>query len=248
MQCTGPPGPCEKCQQKGTACIFSEEDDGRRKVAIKRRQEAVDQDRETLYSLVKALRDGGDRNVAQLLGLIRSGASLEEIRSCIDQQLEALGQSDRPPTPDLEEIQSVLVRLQEQHSSDASEESSRSRRKVLDVARISDSPLYNVPASPWTSVTDDNDLVSHLVSVWFTWHHPFLCWIDRDSFLNDMREGKLDCRYCSPFLVNALLAEACPYSDFEETRTKNGITSDMARTFLEEAKRQLDEEAGRITL
>lgn len=34
-------------------------------------------------------------------------------------------------------------------------------------------------------------------------------WIDRDLFIADMQGGDLNSRFCSPFLVNALLAVAC---------------------------------------
>lgn len=52
-------------------------------------------------------------------------------------------------------------------------------------------------------------MVSRLVSLWFTWFHPFLNWLDRDLFLRDMKSGDLKAQFCSPILVNAMLAVAC---------------------------------------
>ena len=81
--------------------------------------------------------------------------------------------------------------------------------RVLDIRRLADMPLHHVPASPWTDVTGDNDLVSHLVTVWWTWHLPFYCYMDRDMFISDMQRGELGGKFCSRFLVNAVLAMAC---------------------------------------
>jgi hypothetical protein len=86
---------------------------------------------------------------------------------------------------------------------------SRSRRRILDAQRASVEPLFRLPAAPWTTVTDDDEHVSHLISLWFTWVHPFYYWIDRELFLRDMQSGSLDSKFCSPFLVNAILADAC---------------------------------------
>jgi hypothetical protein len=75
--------------------------------------------------------------------------------------------------------------------------------------QLSDIALFRVPAHPWTSVTEDDDFVSHLISLWFTWAHPFLNWIDRDLFIREMQTGSIDSDFCSPFLVNIILADAC---------------------------------------
>lgn len=83
------------------------------------------------------------------------------------------------------------------------------RRKVMDIHFLCDEAPFKVPAKPWTSVTEDDDLVSHLVSLYFTWDYPFYSFLDRDVFLRHMAGGNLESEFCSPFLVNALLANAC---------------------------------------
>lgn len=56
--------------------------------------------------------------------------------------------------------------------------------------------------------------MSHLVPLYFTWHNTTLNWIDPELFLMDMEKGQLGARFCSPFLVNSILAVAYvrPYS------------------------------------
>ncbi|RDK41708.1 C6 transcription factor [Aspergillus phoenicis ATCC 13157] len=77
------------------------------------------------------------------------------------------------------------------------------------ITRQSSPPVYHVPAEPWTSVSKSDDFVSYLVSLWLTWSQPFHNWIDRDLFLRDAHTGNLSSQYCSPFLMNCILTEAC---------------------------------------
>lgn len=77
---------------------------------------------------------------------------------------------------------------------------------------LCDIPLFRVPARPWTGVTDDSDLVSHLISLYFTWDHPCAQFIDQGIFLDHMRRGDLSSEYCSPLLVNTLLSIASVWS------------------------------------
>ena len=66
-----------------------------------------------------------------------------------------------------------------------------------------------VPAKPWTRVTADADLVSHLVSLYFAWDWPFTAVLDKEVFVRHMARGVLGSEFCSPFLVNAVLSNAC---------------------------------------
>ncbi|EED17883.1 C6 transcription factor, putative [Talaromyces stipitatus ATCC 10500] len=55
----------------------------------------------------------------------------------------------------------------------------------------------------------------------------------------DMQAGQLDCEYCSPFLVNAILAEASALSDYVEVFTDRDDAATRGEKFLIEARRQL---------
>lgn len=94
-------------------------------------------------------------------------------------------------------------------SQQQSESESPATRSMFEPQQLADVPMFDVPASPWTMVTQDAGFVSQLVSLWFTWFHPFFNWLDRGLFIRDMRSGDLRVQCCSPFLVNAMLALAC---------------------------------------
>lgn len=78
------------------------------------------------------------------------------------------------------------------------------------VSSLCDAPHLKVRATPWTTVTTDDDLISHLVSLWFTWHPPYVSWIIQDLFIRDMLSGNTATSpFCSKFLVNVICAQAC---------------------------------------
>jgi hypothetical protein len=87
------------------------------------------------------------------------------------------------------------------------------RANVSPYARVSleslcDIPLFEVPAKPWTQVTNDDYLVSHLVSLYFTWDHPCSQFLDQRTFLTHMKQGDSRSEFCTPLLVNSLLSLA----------------------------------------
>lgn len=165
---------------------------------MKQKLESLEEDRDLLIQLVSTLRESTNSHVIHFLNLIRSNASLEEIKAHID----AHPYTELEKTPELIDAASQISHMRDTDY--------RSRRRFLDVHRLSDIPLWKVPAKPWTRLTDDDDFVSHLVSLWFTWYHPYCNWIDRDLFIRDMQSGETEkSRYCSAFLVNIILADAC---------------------------------------
>lgn len=101
----------------------------------------------------------------------------------------------------------------------------RKRRMVMSIQSLSDEPLFDLPAKPWTEVTEDDHFVSHLVSLYFTWEHAACHVIDREVFLEDMKNGELDSQCCSPLLVNALLATACVGAHLDSISNQRLYTS-----------------------
>ena len=172
----------------------------RRKGAIERRIDRLEDAEHLLLNLMEILKkDDRNMRVSQLINLVRSNASLDEIHVFLERQFS---QEDLERLPQVVETQNHLARMPKD------ETCARPGRRMMGIHRLADIPIYRVPAKPWTTMTDDDDLVSHLISIWLTWSHPWFHWVNGDLFLRDMRAGKVDCEFCSPFLVNAILAEA----------------------------------------
>ncbi|GLA56181.1 hypothetical protein AnigIFM63604_005051, partial [Aspergillus niger] len=77
---------------------------------------------------------------------------------------------------------------------------------------------------------------------------PFHSWIDPDLFLRDARTGNLSSQYCSPFLMNCILTEACFYSDHPEAYADPTDRNSKGLHFYEEAKRLYDRVDGQHDL
>jgi hypothetical protein len=180
-----------------------------------------------LYEILEAVRDSSDDSLAQIVSLVRSNASVEEAKRCIKEMLGEIRSGQREASPELEKVQNQLK--------------DRPRRALFNINRLIDQPPIEVEADPWTEITNDSTLISHLVSVFMVWVNPFYNWIHEELFLRDMRAKILGASYCSPFLVNALLASACLYSDYDETRADKGVLSELEKDFREEARRLLQD-------
>ncbi|KAE8349436.1 hypothetical protein BDV28DRAFT_141215 [Aspergillus coremiiformis] len=236
LKCTGT-APCANCVKSRLECTLDQTADKRRRGAIKRKIDQLEDKEDLLFRLVALLRECGNRRTIPLLNLIRSNASLREIQYFVNHQVP---RSELTQTPELIEVSHEMQRL---HESD-----SRPMRPILHAKRLSDQPVFQVPAKPWTGVATNDSFVSHLVSLWLTWFHPFSSWVDRDRFIHDMQAALLGAQHCSPFLVNAILAYACAYSEYPEAYAVPSDPLSKGAHFYEEAKRFLDKEEGRITL
>ncbi|KAI3058354.1 transcriptional regulator family: Fungal Specific TF [Aspergillus niger] len=118
----------------------------------------------------------------------------------------------------------------------------------ITVERLCDSPLFQVPSKPWTAVTNDDHLVSHLISLYFTWDHPTLQVVDQEMFLKHMTIKKINPDCCTSLLVNSILAVASTYSDYPEVFARSDDGTSRGQHFFAEAERLWNAEEGHVSL
>lgn len=79
-----------------------------------------------------------------------------------------------------------------------------------------DVPGQTLPLSRWTDVSDDDETMSHLLRMFWTWENLVEKTLDRSMFEVDVvsadpsghdDDGRVS--FCSRFLVNSLLALSC---------------------------------------
>lgn len=152
-----------------------------------------------LHSLLASLRSSDPNRVNQLLDLIRSSASLPDI---------AAATADAPVAFSGATADSTSRRSSDDMSSPQPAGSFIDSHTHVTLDMLCDIPRFQVPAKPWTAVTDDDHLISHLISLYFTWDHPFSQLVEQDIFLAEMNKGDLGSDLCAPLLVNSMLAMA----------------------------------------
>ncbi|KAI1177859.1 fungal-specific transcription factor domain-containing protein [Nemania sp. FL0916] len=119
-------------------------------------------------------------------------------------------------------------------------------RGVDQVLAPLESPEMKVPPSTWTNITNDSALVEHLLALYFCWEYPTFASLSKEHFMRDYVHGRH--RYCSPILVNALLALGCRFSTQPNTRANPNEPRTSGDHFFKEALRLLYREPNNHTL
>lgn len=109
---------------------------------------------------------------------------------------------------------------------------------------------YQQQANPivsWTEVTKDHDLVVHLMNMYFTWHYTYFTTLSKSLFYRDFLLGmpppgtRRKTEYCTPLLVNAMLALGCHFTSWPAARANPADSATAGDHFSREAKRLLTE-------
>ncbi|KAM0265349.1 hypothetical protein ACHAQJ_000190 [Trichoderma viride] len=101
-------------------------------------------------------------------------------------------------------------------------------------------PGMKQPPGTWTSITNDVNLVQHLLALYFCWEYPTFASLSKEHFLRDFQDGRH--RYCSPILVNALLALGCRFSTQPMTRANPHDPYSSGDHFFKESQRLFNDE------
>lgn len=95
----------------------------------------------------------------------------------------------------------------------------------------------------WTEVTNDPELVIHLMNMYFTWHYTYFTTLSKNLFYRDFLLGKPESdnkqrtRYCSSLLVNAMLALGCHFTSWDASREVQSNSATAGDHFFRETKR-----------
>ena len=95
----------------------------------------------------------------------------------------------------------------------------------------------------WTNVTQDATLISHLLRMYFTWHYAYFTTLSRTLFTREFVRGKplpgakRSTEYCTPLLVNAMLALGCHFTSRPGARADPHDSATAGDHFFKEAKR-----------
>ncbi|CAG7565821.1 unnamed protein product [Fusarium equiseti] len=106
-------------------------------------------------------------------------------------------------------------------------------------AELIDPRINLLKPSKWTNVLTDDALMRNMLRFYFRLEHQSLPFFHKDYFLDDMLSGSED--FCSPLLVNAVLAECCvsnrPFCPETLDRLEYWKPSSLRHRFMAEARR-----------
>ncbi len=112
-------------------------------------------------------------------------------------------------------------------------------------SKVGDVEPQEHPITSWSTVTTDPDLVMHLLNMYFTWHYTFFTTLSKTLFYRDfvhghpLMDGSKEAKYCSPLLVNAMLALGCHFTALPAARENSEDSATAGDHFFKEAKRLL---------
>ncbi|GLA36786.1 hypothetical protein AnigIFM63309_003221 [Aspergillus niger] len=257
-KCDGNLPSCAACSSVyHTACVYDPNSDHRRKGVYKKDTDALRTKNTTLLTLIQALLNYEEEDAFDLVRQIRSCDNLEDVAQSI------LGQG-RGSTAGPEDTAASGDEALTQADQFESELAGKMSELVLDGSRKfiggTSNLIFLPPGSElnefrpslgaqeldqghgdysvtqWTRVTQDERLISHLMTMYFTWHYPFFTTLSKDLFYRDYIRG-VPSQYCSTLLVNAMLALGCHFSSWEGAREDPENSATAGDHFFKEAKR-----------
>ena len=217
-----------------TPCAYDVDGDHRRKAALRRDIEALKEQNGALGVIVASIRSSTESEVEDIVQQIRADEDLETIAESLKRNVTLLERSDAKPAEG--DLSNMIGSPSPDQMGVFKHFGSTSNLGLVSDTEPSSASLRTPKA--WTLVTRDSDLVEHLMGLYFCWSHPFYVFFSKELFLHDM--AKRRSKYCSPFLVNAILAIGCSMSDRPEARANPVDPSTAGDHFFAEAKRLLD--------
>ena len=202
---------------------------------MKRDIEALKGQNDALGIIVASIRSSTDAEVAEIVQQIRADEDLDGIAESLKNNVML------PERSGAKLAEKELSKFIGRPSIDASGVV-KYYGHTSSLSLVSDgerSPMHHQTSEVWTKVTRDTAFVEHLMNLYFCWAHPGFLMFSKELFLDDM--AKCRSKYCSPLLVNALLAFACAYSDRPGAREDPCDPKTAGDHFFAEAKHLLNE-------
>ncbi|KAF3148097.1 hypothetical protein TWF569_005835 [Orbilia oligospora] len=154
---------CARCQSLNKECQYApdtlaEEKHSHRSVAYLRHQIELESAENRKYrEIIDHMRTTFSPSLGKTINLIQSQSSIEDMLAFICNDGSAiLPIRDPSPPPQTTELMLLANTYVEATGQTVSQQ--------MDLGIIDDTSLFNLPAAPWTTVTDDNELVSHASS------------------------------------------------------------------------------------
>ena len=253
----------------GTECVYDPNSDHRRKGVYKKDLDNLKTRNSTLQTLIQGILNYPEEDVPDLIRQIRTCESLDKVAESViarENGAEELGDPesltpvrDGPSEGHPSFEKQLSSKLGQLRLDDGSLRYIGGTSNLLYLAANSDHgddsdatnqhliafQGYEDPITSWTRVTRDRELIIHLLNMYFTWHYTFFTTLSKSLFYRDFERGKSaaeKCRgniYCTPLLVNVMLALGCHFTSHRGAREDPDDSGTAGDHFFREAKRLL---------
>jgi hypothetical protein len=203
---------------------------------LKREIAQLTEEKEARNIILDAIRIGSESDVDDIVQLIRASPD-ESFQSIADgvQKLSLQRKAAKKPEP-----LTLESALEDKHELNRMGENlhyglTSNLSFVGDDDMIPQRTMEQI--GTWTNVTNNGELIRHLFGLYFAWSHPFYLLFSQEIFFLGLNDKKL--KYCTPLLVNAILALACNWSDRLDVRADPNDLGTVGDLFFAEAKRLL---------
>ncbi|KAL8726137.1 MAG: hypothetical protein Q9166_006894 [cf. Caloplaca sp. 2 TL-2023] len=267
-KCDGNTPSCAACASVyGTECVYDPSSDHRRKGVYKKDIDSLKTHNSTLETLVQAILNYPEHEVPELIRQIRTCESLDTVAESIISKGRHLGDDGEERESPITDNESLVgIPRFEKELSGKVGELRLENGSVSFVGGTSNlvflgtgfdngqitpgAEQYHQQANPivsWTEVTKDHDLIVHLMNMYFTWHYTYFTTLSKSLFYRDFLLGKPPSQtrrkteYCTPLLVNAMLALGCHFTSWPAARSNPSDSATAGDHFFKEAKRLIME-------
>ncbi|CAG7918984.1 unnamed protein product [Penicillium olsonii] len=256
-KCDGNLPSCAACSSVyHTPCVYDPNSDHRRKGVYKKDTDTLRTKNTTLQTLIQAILNYDEADAFDLVRQIRACDDLEDVANSVLAQEKGLASLNSAATESTGENLIEINQFESELAGKMSELMLDGSRKFIGgtsnlIFLPPGSELHEAAAvtnnlapeaekvhavSRWTQVTDDDSLISHLMTMYFTWHYPFFTTLSKDLFYRDYIRG-VSSSYCSTLLVNAMLALGCHFSSWPGAFDDPQDLATAGNHFFKEAKR-----------
>ncbi|KAI9878753.1 MAG: hypothetical protein M1830_010606 [Pleopsidium flavum] len=265
--CDGNIPSCAACSSVyGTECIYDPNSDHRRKGVYKKDIDNLKTRNSTLQTLIQAILNYPEEEVPELIRQIRTCESLDDVAESILAKDNSLGEEDDEIDSPLygNGLLSEVPKFETELSGKMGElrldngsvrfiggtsnliflgPGSDEDEAMPPMTKVEQYQEQEDPVASWTTVTSDPVLIIHLMHMYFTWHYTYFTTLSKHLFDRDFhlgrppQESRRKTEYCTPLLVNAMLALGCHFTSWPAARADPQDSASAGDHFFKEAKR-----------
>jgi hypothetical protein len=264
FRCDGNLPACAACSSVYyTQCVYDPNSDHRRK-GVYRKDEKLKTRNTTLEILIQALLNASEADVPELVREIRTCESLDTVAEALLAK-EAAVKEEAEEEPMEWDTSHQAPTFENQISTKMGElrlegGSARYIGGTSNLLFLSDDRDHSPTSTElsmeqyglegdedaitsWSNVTDDQELTLHLLQMYFTWHYTYFAALSKSLFYRDFYKGRSaltysrKTEYCTPLLVNAMLALGCHFTAWPAAREDRDDASTAGNHFFKECKR-----------